>query len=146
VAYATEEILLVLSLGGIALLHLSVPVAVGVVVLLAVVVTSYRQTVHEYPLGGGAYQVASQNMGRGWGLLAASALLVDYVLTVAVSISSGVDQIASALPSIHSYQVAVALGLVALLALANLRGPSCICRPPARLPTPGAPGQTRSPR
>jgi len=122
VAYATEEILLVLSLGGIALLHLSVPVAVGVVVLLAVVITSYRQTVHEYPQGGGAYQVASQNLGRSWGLLAASALLVDYVLTVAVSISSGVDQIASALPSIHSHQVALALGLVALLALANLRG------------------------
>jgi amino acid transporter len=122
VAYATEEILLMLSLGGVALLHLSVPIAVAVVLLLTVVVASYRQTVHEYPQGGGAYQVASQNLGRSWGLLAASALLVDYVLTVAVSISSGVDQIASALPSLHGHQVALALGAVALLALANLRG------------------------
>jgi amino acid transporter len=122
VAYATEEILLVLSLGGIALLHLSVPVAAAVVVLLAVVVASYRQTVHEYPQGGGAYQVAGQNLGRSWGLLAASALLTDYVLTVAVSIASGVDQIASALPSLHGHQVVLALVLVALLVLANLRG------------------------
>jgi len=122
VAYATEEILLVLSLGGIALLHLAVPVAVVVVVLLAVVVASYRQTVHEYPRGGGAYQVAGENLGRSWGLLAASALLTDYVLTVAVSIASGVDNIASAVPSLHRHQVALALTLVALLALANLRG------------------------
>jgi amino acid transporter len=122
VAYATEEILLVLSLGGIALLHLSIPVAAGVVVLLAVVIASYRQTVYEYPRGGGAYQVAGENLGRPWGLLAASALLTDYVLTVAVSIASGVDNIASALPRLHAHQVAIALGLVALLALANLRG------------------------
>ncbi|MEN3356027.1 MAG: hypothetical protein V7637_9, partial [Mycobacteriales bacterium] len=122
VAYATEEILLVLSLGGVALLHLSVPVAVAVVVLLAVVIASYRQTVHEYPRGGGAYQVAGENLGRPWGLLAASALLTDYVLTVAVSVSSGVDNIASALPSLHRHQVGLALGLVAVLALANLRG------------------------
>src|SRR3954467_1225021 len=88
VAYATEEILLVLSLGGLALLHLSVPVAVAVVILLAVVIASYRQTVFEYSRGGGAYQVAGQNLGRPFGLVAASALLVDYVLTVAVSISS----------------------------------------------------------
>ena len=122
VAYATEEILLVLSLGGIALLRLSAPIAVAVVVLLAVVVASYRQTVHEYPHGGGAYQVAGQNLGRPWGLLAASALLTDYVLTVAVSVSSGVDNIASALPAVHAHQVGVALSLVAVLALANLRG------------------------
>jgi amino acid transporter len=122
VAYATEEILLVLSLGGIVLLHLAVPVAIAVVVLLAVVVASYRQTVYEYPHGGGAYQVAGQNLGRPWGLLAASALLTDYVLTVAVSIASGVDNIASALPSLHGHRVELALGLVALLALANLRG------------------------
>src|SRR5262249_42442249 len=70
---------------------------------------------------GGAYQVASQNLGRSWGLLAASALLTDYVLTVAVSIASGVDNIASALPALHGHQLGLALGLVALLALANLR-------------------------
>ena len=122
VAYATEEILLVLSLGGLALLHLSVPVAVGVVVLLVVVVASYRQTVYEYPRGGGAYQVAGENLGRPFGLVAASALLVDYVLTVAVSVSAGVDNMASAVPVLHEHQVAVALGFVALLALGNLRG------------------------
>ena len=122
VAYATEEILLVLSLGGIALLHLATPAAIGVVVLLAVVVASYRQTVYEYPHGGGAYQVAGQNLGRGFGLVAASALLVDYVLTVAVSVASGVDNIASAVPALHPHQLEVALGFVALLALANLRG------------------------
>jgi len=122
VAYATEEILLVLSLGGIALLHLAAPVALGVVVLLAVVVASYRQTVHEYPRGGGAYQVAGENLGRPFGLLAASALLTDYVLTVAVSVSSGVDNIASAVPALHAHQVAIALGFVGLLAVGNLRG------------------------
>jgi amino acid transporter len=122
VAYATEEILLVLSLGGLALLHLSVPVAAGVAVLLAVVVASYRQTVFEYPRGGGAYQVAGENLGRPFGLVAASALLVDYVLTVAVSISSGVDNLASAVPALHGHQLAMALGSVALLALGNLRG------------------------
>ncbi|HYT10180.1 MAG TPA: APC family permease, partial [Mycobacteriales bacterium] len=122
VAYATEEILLVLSLGGIALLHLAAPVALGVVVLLAVVVASYRQTVHEYPRGGGAYQVAGENLGRPFGLLAASALLTDYVLTVAVSVSSGVDNIASAIPALHPHQLALALGFVGLLAVANLRG------------------------
>ncbi|MFL6128573.1 MAG: APC family permease [Mycobacteriales bacterium] len=122
VAYATEEILLVLALGGIALLHLTVPVAAGVVVLLAVVVASYRQTVHEYPRGGGAYQVAGENLGRPFGLVAASALLVDYVLTVAVSVSAGVDNIASAVPALHGHQLAVAFGLLALLGLGNLRG------------------------
>jgi amino acid transporter len=122
VAYATEEILLVLSLGGLALLHLSVPVAAGVVVLLAVVVASYRQTVFEYPRGGGAYQVAGESLGRPFGLVAASALLVDYVLTVAVSISAGVANLASAVPALHGHQLAMALGSVALLALGNLRG------------------------
>jgi amino acid transporter len=122
VAYATEEILLMLSLGGLVLLHLSAPIAVAVVLLLGVVIASYRQTVYEYPHGGGAYQVASANLGRPWGLLAASALLTDYVLTVAVSIASGVDNIASALPAVHRHQVSLALGLVAVLAVANLRG------------------------
>jgi amino acid transporter len=122
VAYATEEILLVLSLGGAALLGLSIPVAVAVVVLLAVVVASYRQTVHEYPHGGGAYQVASENLGRPVGLVAASALMVDYVLTVAVSISSGVDNVVSALPSFGGHQVSLCLGFIAVLTMVNLRG------------------------
>jgi amino acid transporter len=122
VAYATEEILLVLSLGGVALVGLSVPVALGVVALLAVVILSYRQTVHEYSRGGGAYQVASRNFGSNVGLVAASALLVDYVLTVAVSIASGVDNIVSAFPTLVPHQVTICVVLVAVLALMNLRG------------------------
>lgn len=122
VAYATEEILLVLSIGGAALLGLSLPVGLGVVVLLAVVIASYRQTVREYTRGGGAYQVATENLGRGVGLVAASALMVDYVLTVAVSISSGADNIVSALPVLIPHKVAVCLALVAVLAVMNLRG------------------------
>lgn len=122
VAYATEEILLVLSVGGIALLGLSVPVALGVVALLAVVILSYRQTVREYSRGGGAYQIASSNFGSNVGLIAASALLVDYVLTVAVSIASGVDNIISAFPVLAGLRVALCLALVALLAVMNLRG------------------------
>jgi hypothetical protein len=86
VAYATEEVLLVLSLGGLASLHLAWYVAVVIAVLLVVVVASYRQTCRAYPNGGGAYTVASVNLGRSAGLAAASALLVDYVLTVAVSV------------------------------------------------------------
>ncbi len=122
VAYATEEILLVLSLGGVALYGLSLPVALGVVLLLAIVVISYRQTAREYTRGGGAYQVASQNLGRGVGLVAASALLVDYVLTVAVSVSSGADNIISAFPELGSHEVGVCLVVVAVLAIMNLRG------------------------
>jgi amino acid transporter len=122
VAYATEQILLVLSLGGIALLGLSVPVSLGVVALLAVVILSYRQTVREYSRGGGAYQVASSNFGPNVGLVAASALLVDYVLTVAVSIASGVDNIISAFPVLGGERVMLCVALVALLAVMNLRG------------------------
>jgi hypothetical protein len=89
-AYATEEILLMLSLGGLALLHLTWWVAAAVILLLLVVVASYRQTCYAYPNGGGAYAVAGANLGRDASLVAASALLVDYVLTVAVSVAAGV--------------------------------------------------------
>ncbi len=121
-AYATEEILLVLSLGGLGLLHLAPWVALGVVGLLVIVVASYRQTVHAYPNGGGAYAVSRANLGRSASLVAASALLVDYVLTVAVSVAAGVSNIVSAMPSLAPHAVAISVLCVVLLALTNLRG------------------------
>lgn len=122
VAYATQEILLVLSVGGTALLFLAPPVAAGVVVLLAVVVVSYRQVVRAYPSGGGSYEVASRNVGRSAGLVVAGALLVDYVMTVAVSVAAGVDNIISAFPSLNPHRVAISIGFVVLLTAMNLRG------------------------
>jgi amino acid transporter len=121
-AYATEEILRALSLGGLALFFLTPWIALAVVVLLAVVVASYRQTCHAYPTGGGAYAVSKANLGRNASLVAASALLVDYVLTVAVSVAAGVDAITSALLSMRPAAVALSVAFVALLALMNLRG------------------------
>jgi amino acid transporter len=122
VAYATQEILLVLTLGGTAFLYLAPWIAGAVVVLLTAVVLSYRQLVRAYPTGGGDYEVASKNIGRSAGVVVASALLVDYVMTVAVSVSSGVDNIISAVPSLHPHRVLLALVFVALLAAINLRG------------------------
>ena len=121
-AYATEEILLMLSVGGLTLLYLTPLIAAAVVVLLVVVVASYRQTCHAYPNGGGAYAVSRANLGRNASLVAASALLVDYVLTVAVSVAAGVANIVSAVPPLAPHAVGLALGLVVLLALMNLRG------------------------
>ncbi|HEX6468908.1 MAG TPA: APC family permease [Streptosporangiaceae bacterium] len=121
-AYATEEILLGLSLGGLALLHLAPYVALAVIVLLAVVVMSYRQTCHAYPGGGGAYAVSRANLGVNASLVAASALLVDYVLTVAVSVAAGVANIVSAVPALGPYAVQLSLAMVAVLAIMNLRG------------------------
>ncbi|UNO43393.1 APC family permease [Streptomyces sp. MST-110588] len=122
VAYATQEILLVLSLGGLAYLHLAPWVALAVVALMAVVVLSYRQVVHAYPSGGGSYTVVSTNLGPSAGLVVAASLLVDYVMTVAVSVASGVDNIISALPALHAYRTLMAVTFVALLAALNLRG------------------------
>jgi amino acid transporter len=122
VAYATQEVLIVLTLAGTAFLFLAPWLAVGVVVLLATVVLSYRQVVRAYPSGGGDYEVAMKNHGQFAGLTVASALLVDYVLTVAVSVSAGTDNIISAFPSLDRHRVAIAVGLVAVLAAANLRG------------------------
>ena len=121
-AYATEEILLMLSLGGLTLLHLTWWVAAAVILLLLVVVASYRQTCYAYPNGGGAYAVAGANLGRDASLVAASALLVDYVLTVAVSVAAGVANIVSAFPQLAPHVVAISIGLIAVLALMNLRG------------------------
>jgi amino acid transporter len=122
VAYATQEILLVLTVGGVLYLHYAPWVALGVVVLMAAVVASYRQLVRAYPTGGGDYEVATKNIGRPAGIVVASALLVDYVMTVAVSISSGVDNIISAFPSLNPHRVLIALVFLALLAAINLRG------------------------
>jgi amino acid transporter len=122
VAYATQEILIVLTLAGTAFLYLAPWLAVAVVLLLVTVVLSYRQVVRAYPSGGGDYEVAMKNHGQFAALVVASALLVDYVLTVAVSISAGTDNIISAFPSLNEHRVLIAVGLVALLAAANLRG------------------------
>ncbi len=122
VAYATQEILLVLTVGGAAFLNLTPWVAAGVVALMAVVVMSYRQVVHAYPSGGGSYEVVSRNLGANSGLVVAASLLVDYVMTVAVSVASGVDNIISALPSLADHRVELAVGFVVLLMAVNLRG------------------------
>ena len=122
VAYATQELLVVLTLGGLAYLYLTPYLAAGVVVLLTVVVLSYRQLVHAYPSGGGDYEVASRNLGKKSGVVVASALLVDYVLTVAVSVSAGVDNIISAVEGLADHRILLALGLVAFLTAMNLRG------------------------
>ncbi|MFE5025954.1 APC family permease [Streptomyces sp. NPDC056656] len=122
VAYATQEILLVLTLGGLAYLHFTPWIAGAVVALMTVVVLSYRQVVYAYPSGGGSYEVASTNLGPSAGLVVAASLLVDYVMTVAVSVASGVDNIISALPALNDYRVLLAVGFVALLTAMNLRG------------------------
>src|SRR5829696_3998053 len=121
-AYATEEMLRALSLGGLALFFLTPWVAAAVIVLLTVVVISYRQTCQAYPHGGGAYAVSRANLGRMASLVAASALLIDYVLTVAVSVAAGVDAITSAFLQLKPHAVLISLGLVAVLAVMNLRG------------------------
>ncbi len=123
-AYATEEILRALLLGGIGLaaLNLALPVSITIALLLGVVAISYRQVVVAYPNGGGSYSVSKANIGRTASLVAASALLIDYVLTVAVSISSASEQIVAALPSLGPWQVIIAVTVVAVITLANLRG------------------------
>src|SRR3954469_18788493 len=122
VAYATEQIILVLGLGGVALLRLTPWLAVAIAALLVVVVASYRQTCRAYPNGGGAYAVSRQNLGLTASLVAASALLVDYVLTVAGSVVAGVAAITSAFPVLVPHAVLLSLVAVALLTVVNLRG------------------------
>jgi len=121
-AYATQEILLVLGVGGAAFLSYTPWVALAVVLVFFVVVASYRQNVHAYPSGGGDYEVATVNLGANAGVVVASALLVDYVMTVAVSIAAAVDNIGSAFDPINEHKATVAIGLIALLTFANLRG------------------------
>jgi amino acid transporter len=122
VAYATEQIVLVLGLGGLSLLYLTPWLAAAVVGLLVIVVASYRQTCEAYPNGGGAYTVSRDNLGEDASLVAASSLLIDYVLTVAVSVVAGVAAITSAVPSLAPHAVALSLGFVGLLTVVNLRG------------------------
>jgi amino acid transporter len=122
VAYATDQILLVLVLGGLSALTWTPWVGLAVIALLAIVVTSYRKTVYAYPGGGGAYAVAQDNFGPRTALVAASALIVDYILTVAVSVTSGVANFTSAFPDLGTYAVEMSVGLVILLTLMNLRG------------------------
>jgi amino acid transporter len=121
-AYATEEILRVLILGGAAALLLSVQVAVAIAALLAVVSFSYRQVCRAYPNGGGAYVVAKANLAPLFGLIAAAALLIDYVMTVAVSTAAAIAQIQSALPAAYEVRIEIALVSITLITIANLRG------------------------
>ncbi|POX41101.1 DNA-binding protein [Streptomyces sp. Ru73] len=122
VAYAPGEVLLVLSVAGVSAYHFSPWIAVAVVVLMFTVVASYRQNVHAYPSGGGDYEVATTNLGPKAGLTVASALLVDYVLTVAVSIASGVENLGSAIPFVVEHKTFCAIAMIVLLTLMNLRG------------------------
>src|SRR5499433_1189401 len=130
-AYATEEILLVLAVAAIYgqayVFRYVIPISIGIAVLLAIVATSYRQTIHAYPSGGGAYIVAKENLGISPGLIAAAALLVDYVLTVSVSIAAGVAAITSAVQGtryawLDDHKVILCLIFIAFIATANLRG------------------------
>jgi len=123
-AYATEEILIILSMAGTgaAILGLSIPIAIAIAVLLVIVTISYRQTIYAYPNGGGAYIVARDNLGEVPAQVAGAALLTDYILTVAVSISSGVAQITSAFPGLLPFRVELAIGVIGLMMIVNLRG------------------------
>jgi amino acid transporter len=121
-AYATQEVLLVLSLGGLALMNQSLTVALAVLAVMAIVIANYRQNVYAYPSGGGDYEIVSRNLGKRAGLVSASALMVDYALTVAVSIAAAVDNIGSAFPYVAGHKVAFAVGFVVLMTLISLRG------------------------
>jgi amino acid transporter len=122
VAYAPDEILLTLALAGAAAVTISPLVGLAVMIVLITVVASYRQNVHAYPSGGGDYEIANTNLGKFAGLTVASALLVDYVLTVAVSMSAAANYLATAVPGMHGSQAWIAVIGVVILALVNLRG------------------------
>ena len=122
VAYATEEILLMLVVAGAAALSFSLPIAFAIALLIAIVVSSYRQTILAYPKGGGAYIVSKDNLGTVPGLVAAAALLIDYVLTVAVSVAAGIAAVTSAVPLLYPWRVWLCVLGVAAIAVANLRG------------------------
>ena len=121
-AYATEEIMRVLALAGAATLSLTMPITIGIVIVLGIVVTSYRQTIAAYPNGGGSYIVASDNLGTLPGLTAAAALLTDYVLTVSVSVAAGVAALTSVVPELFEARVGLAVAITIGIALINLRG------------------------
>ena len=122
VAYATEEILLVLILAGTVALSLAIPISVAIVLLLIILTVSYRQIIYAYPEGGGAYIVAKSNIGTWAGLVAAAALIIDYVLTVAVSTAAGIAAVTSAFPALFPYREALCLMTIVMVAVMNLRG------------------------
>ncbi len=121
-AYATQEILVILALAGTVAFGYAFPISIVIVALLAIVTLSYEQTIHAYPGGGGAYIVARDNLGEAPAQTAGAALLTDYILTVAVSVSSGVAQVVSAFPALFPYRVLLAVGLVLFVMVVNLRG------------------------
>lgn len=122
VAYATEEILLTLAAFSVASVSWSIPIAVAIVVLLTIITISYRQTIEAYPSGGGAYTVAKENLGVNAGLIAGASLLIDYVLTVSVSVAAGMENIASAIPNLGPYKVAIGCLVILVMMVMNLRG------------------------
>jgi len=122
VAYGPQEVLIILALAGTGAFSNALPISLAIVVLLAILTLSYEQTIHAYPDGGGAYIVARDNIGALPALVAAAALLTDYILTVSVSISSGVAQIVSAFPEISDFRVPISVGLVMFVMIINLRG------------------------
>jgi amino acid transporter len=122
VAYGPQELMTILLLAGTAALHLTLPLVIGIVMLLAILTFSYEQTIHAYPGGGGAYIVARDNLGELPAQTAGAALLTDYILTVAVSISSGVLQLTSAYPILYPYRVEIAVAMILLIMVVNLRG------------------------
>jgi amino acid transporter len=122
VAYGPEAIIVVLAVAGTSALHLILPITIAIIVLLAILVTSYRQVIDAYPGGGGAYAVSRANLGVHASLVAGAALVVDYTLTVAVSIAAGVASLTSAFPNLTPYTVAICLGVLALITVLNLRG------------------------
>lgn len=122
VAYGPEQILLVLVTASTLAFWYSIPIGIGVLVLLTALIMSYRQIIFAYPQGGGAYVVSKQNLGKYPGLIAGGSLLVDYILTVAVSVSAGTDAITSAFPGLHAYSVPIAILFVIFITLLNLRG------------------------
>src|SRR5690349_11400289 len=121
-AYATQEMLVVLGAAGTLAFGYVFPISIAIVVLLTIVSVSYVQVIHAYPDGGGAYVVARDNLGELAGLIAAASLLTDYILTVSVSVSSGVAQIVSAYPNLYECRVVMSVAAVALLMVINLRG------------------------
>ena len=122
VAYGPQEVLLILAAAGVSAFSYALPISIAIVILLVILTLSYEQTIHAYPGGGGAYIVARDNLGELPAQTAGAALLTDYILTVAVSVSSGVAQITSAFPNLVPFRVYIALGLVILVMLINMRG------------------------
>ncbi len=122
VAYGPEQVLIVLFTVGAAAFWYSIPIGIGVLILLTALILSYRQIIFAYPHGGGAYVVSKENLGVNYGLIAGGSLLVDYILTVAVSVSAGTDALTSAFPTLHAHNVSIAILFVVFITILNLRG------------------------